>query len=169
MGNFSKHPNVALATGMGDPNLNEEEVTNPAKLVQDLNLQLLQASQSSQKVSIESAKAGSGPVPGANQPAPGSGDASSTGTNGSSSTTNNGSSATSSTGASTTSDNAVSARSGDNSQPAAAPAQVNEVQNTSSDSSSGAQSTTSNSTDSKQDSSSSKKKSKKGIRKLIPF
>jgi outer membrane protein assembly factor BamD len=169
MGNFSRHPNVALATGVGDPNLNEEDITSAAKIVQDLNLQLLQATQSSQKVAIEQAKAGTGPAPGANQPPPGSGDASSTGTNGSSATTNSGSSATSSTGASATSDNAGTSPSGNNTQPAAAPAQVNEVQNTSSDSSSGTQSTTSNSTDNKQDSSSSKKKGKKGIRKLIPF
>jgi outer membrane protein assembly factor BamD len=176
MGNFKRHPNVALSSGVGDPNLNEEDVTSAAKIIQDLNLQLLQATQSSQKVSIESAKAGSGPVPGANQPAPGSGDTSSTTTgdtsstttDASSSTTTNGSSATSNTNASPASGSAGNSSSGDSSQPATAPAQVNEVQSTSSGSSSGTQANPSNSTDSKQDSS-SKKKGKKGIRKLIPF
>ncbi|HKF21995.1 MAG TPA: outer membrane protein assembly factor BamD [Candidatus Angelobacter sp.] len=168
MGNFNRHPNVAMASGVGDPSLSEEDIISAAKIVQDLNLQLLQATQSSQKLAIESAKAGSGPVPGANQPAPGSADASSTGTNGSSSTTTNGSSATSSNGTSPASDNAGNSPSSDSTQPAAAPAQINQV-NSSSDNSSGTQSTTSNSSDSKQDSSSSKKKGKKGIRKLIPF
>lgn len=159
MGNFRRHPNVALASRVGDPNLNEEEIKSAAKMVQDLNLQLLQAAQSSQRVSIESAKAGSGTAPGPNQPAPGSGSASST---------SGASTATSSASASPASDNASSSPSSDGTQPPAAPVQVNEVQNTSSDSASGTQTTPSNSSDSKQDSS-SKKKGKKGIRKLIPF
>jgi outer membrane protein assembly factor BamD len=159
MGNFKRHPNVALASEVGEPNLNEEEVASAAKMVQELNLQLLQAVQSSQRVSIESAKAGSGTAPGPNQAAPGSSDASST---------SGASSATSNAGAAPASDNAGSSPSNDGTQPPAAPAQVNEVQSTSSDNASGTQTTPSNSSDSKQDSS-SKKKGKKGIRKLIPF
>jgi outer membrane protein assembly factor BamD len=170
MGNFNRHPNVARSAKVGDPNLNEEEVQSAAVLVQELNTQLLQAAQSTQRLSIESASAGSGTPPGANQPAPGS--TSTTSTSGSSAATS-ASDSGNTAGASNNSSapaagSAGSQPSSDSSQPATAPAQVNEVQSSSSDSASGTPSTAANTSDSKQDSS-SKKKGKKGLRKIIPF
>ena len=159
MGNFKKHPNVARTTGVGEPNLNDEAITSAASLVQSLNAQLIQAAQSTQKLSLESATAGSGAVPGPNQPAPGSDNSTSTTT---------GSATNSNASTSSTSDSAGKAPSGDSGQPPAAPAQVNEVKPSSDTTSDTSQATPSNSSDSKQDSS-SKKKGKKGLRKIIPF
>jgi outer membrane protein assembly factor BamD len=154
MGNFKKRPNMARAPGVGEPSMKEEEITSAAKMVEDLNVQLIQAAKSSQKLSIESATAGSGTAPGPNQPAPGSASTSST---------------ADSANASPGSDSAGSSPSGDGTQPATAPpAQVNEVKSSTDAAPDTSQATPSNASDSKQDSS-SKKKGKKGIRKIIPF
>jgi outer membrane protein assembly factor BamD len=140
-GNFKKHPNVARAPKVGEPNLKDEEVHSAATMVQTLNTQLVQAAQTSQRLGIESASSGTGAAPGPNQPAPGTQPAT---------TDKTGSPA-------------------DSTQPAQAPPQVNEMQKTStSGTPDAAQSTTSSSSDSKQDST-SKKKNKKGIHKIIPF
>jgi outer membrane protein assembly factor BamD len=166
MGNFNRHPNVAHASKTGDPNLNEEEVASAAQIMQEMNTQILQAAQGSQKLSIEGATAGSGAPPGPNQPAPGSSSTSSTSGNGTA--TDSGSSTATNNDSATAAGNSNNASSGDGAQPATPLPQVNQVQNTSSDSASGTQGTQSNSSDSKQDSS-SKKKGKKGLRKIIPF
>ena len=159
MGNFKKHPNVARATGVGEPNLKDEEITSAAKMVQDLNTQIVQATLSTQKLSLESATAGSGTAPGPNQPAPGSGNSTST---------TGGAATTSGANPPSGSDSAGSAPSGDGTQPPTAPAQVNEVKSSTDATSDNSQATPSNSSESKQDSS-SKKKGKKGLRKIIPF
>ena len=69
-GNFKKHPNVAAASKVGDPNLQEETVTNAAAIVNDLTNQL-NAAQPSQAIGIKAVGAGTG-TPGANEAAPGS-------------------------------------------------------------------------------------------------
>ena len=134
LGNFKKHPSVARASKVGEPNMAEEEVTSAAAMVQDLNSRLLgitPVAQSSQKIGIDAVSGGTG-VPPANQPAPGSSSA-------------------------------------EAAPPAAAPAQVNELQKPAdSNAPAAAQNGQQNQTDDKQDSS-SKKKGKKGLRKLIPF
>jgi hypothetical protein len=74
LGNFKKHPSVARASKVGEPNMAEEEVTSAAAMVQDLNSRLLgitPVAQSSQKIGIDAVSGGTG-VPPANQPAPGS-------------------------------------------------------------------------------------------------
>src|SRR5260370_41078681 len=58
LGNFKKHPNLARAAKVGEPSLNEEQVANAAKMVQDLTAQITNA-QGSQQLSIESVGAGS--------------------------------------------------------------------------------------------------------------
>jgi outer membrane protein assembly factor BamD len=147
MGNFKKHPNVAMAPGTGDPNLTEEAIKNPALMVQDLSNQLGAATTATQKLSLEPVSAGSDAAPGPNQPPPGTAQPPA------------GNSAAPST---------------DGAPPSPAPPQVNEVQKDSAANTQGsasAQGTTSgqpSTTDSKQDST-SKKKNKKGLRKLIPF
>ncbi len=156
MGNFRKRPNVALSAKVGEPNLSEEEIASAPQMVQELNTQLLQAVQGTQKLSLESATAGSGTAPGPNQPAPGSTDTSA-------------SSASGSSGDSTAASGSTArASSGDTTQPSQAPAQVNEVQKSPDTGLDSTQAAPQNSGDNKQDSS-SKKKGKKGLRKLIPF
>jgi outer membrane protein assembly factor BamD len=74
LGNFKKHPSVARASKVGEPNMAEEEVTSAAAMVQDLNSRLLgitPVAQSSQKIGIDAVSGGTG-LPPANQPAPGS-------------------------------------------------------------------------------------------------
>jgi outer membrane protein assembly factor BamD len=165
MGNFSKHPNMARASKVGDPNLNEEEISSAAQLVQEMNQQIIKAAQGTQTVSIESATAGSGTAPGPNQPAPGS---TGTTTTANAGTTTAATPSASDNGNSPAPGSSASPSSSNGTQPAAAPQQVNEVQNSSSDSASGTQTAPANTNDSKQDSS-SKKKGKKGLRKIIPF
>jgi outer membrane protein assembly factor BamD len=156
-GNFKKHPNIARASKVGEPNLKDEEVHSAATMVQTLNTQLVQAAQTSQRLGIESASSGSGAAPGPNQPAPGTQPTAAA---------NSGSPAPGTQPAATND----SGSSAGGTQPPAAPPQVNEVQKSSTTGTpdAAAQSTTSSSSDSKQDST-SKKKNKKGIRKIIPF
>lgn len=151
LGNFKKHPSVARAPGTGEPNLNEETVANAALMVQDVNSQITGAAAGgNQKLSIEPVGTGTGAGPGANQPPPGSPDATQppVGNN--------------------------AAPSAEGAPPSPAPAQVNEVQKSLGTDPQGQAGTPAtqngqkNSTDSKQDST-SKKKGKKGLRKLIPF
>lgn len=152
LGNFNKHPNVNVrrSAKVGEPSLEDEKPYSAPAMVQDVQNQILGAipsQQATQKLGLETVGGGSGAAPGANQP-PGS----STGTQ-----------PAPGTGTASTSDGAP---------PTQAPAQVNEVQKTSSaDQQTGTQASNNpqnSTTDSKQDST-SKKKNKKGLRKLIPF
>jgi len=69
-GNFKKHPNVLAASKVGDPNLQEETVTNAAAIVNDLTTQL-SAVPASQVIGMKAVAAGTG-TPAANEAAPGS-------------------------------------------------------------------------------------------------
>lgn len=69
-GNFKKHPNVAAASKVGDPNLQEETVTNAAAIVNDLTNQL-NSMQASQVIGMKAVATGKG-TPAANEAAPGS-------------------------------------------------------------------------------------------------
>ena len=69
-GNFKKHPNVAAASKVGDPNLQEETVENAAAIVNDLTNQL-NAAEPSQIIGMKAVAAGKG-TPTANEAAPGS-------------------------------------------------------------------------------------------------
>jgi outer membrane protein assembly factor BamD len=75
-GNFKKHPNVAAASKVGDPNLQEETVENAAAIVNDLTNQL-NSMQASQVIGMKAVATGKG-TPGANEAAPGSQPATST-------------------------------------------------------------------------------------------
>jgi outer membrane protein assembly factor BamD len=68
-GNFKKHPNVAAASKVGDPNLQEETVTNAAAIVNDLTKQL-NGAQPSQNIGMKAVGTGTG-TPAANEAAPG--------------------------------------------------------------------------------------------------
>jgi outer membrane protein assembly factor BamD len=68
-GNFKKHPNVLAASKVGDPNLQEETVTNAAQIVNDLTNQLT-GMQPSQNIGIKAVGTGTG-TPAANEAAPG--------------------------------------------------------------------------------------------------
>jgi outer membrane protein assembly factor BamD len=69
-GNFKKHPSVAAASKVGDPNLQEETVTNAAAIVNDLTNQI-NSMQASQNIGIKAVSAGTG-TPAPNEAAPGS-------------------------------------------------------------------------------------------------
>ena len=69
-GNFKKHPNVAPASKVGEPNLQEETVTNAAAIISDLTNQL-NGAQPSQNIGVQAVGTGTG-TPGANEKAPGS-------------------------------------------------------------------------------------------------
>ncbi|HEY1527784.1 MAG TPA: outer membrane protein assembly factor BamD [Candidatus Angelobacter sp.] len=69
-GNFSKHPNVLPTSKVGEPNLQEETVTNAAVIVRDLTNQL-NGVQPSQDIGVQAVSTGTGTLP-ANEKAPGS-------------------------------------------------------------------------------------------------
>jgi outer membrane protein assembly factor BamD len=77
MGNFKKHPMVAKASRVGEPDLKEEEVVDPAKMVHDLENQLnLNASgQPNEKVGLETVTGVRKGAPRANEPPPGTAEA----------------------------------------------------------------------------------------------
>jgi outer membrane protein assembly factor BamD len=75
-GNFKKHPNVAPATKVGEPNLQEETVTSAPALVNDLTKQI-NGAPPSQNIGIQAVGTGTG-VPDANEKPPGTQDSSST-------------------------------------------------------------------------------------------
>jgi outer membrane protein assembly factor BamD len=75
-GNFKKHPNVAPATKVGEPNLQEETVTSAPALVNDLTKQI-NGAPPSQNIGVQAVGTGTG-VPDANEKPPGTQDSSST-------------------------------------------------------------------------------------------
>jgi outer membrane protein assembly factor BamD len=68
-GNFKKRPSVLAASKVGDPNLQEETVTNAAAIVNDLTNQL-NGMQPSQNIGMKALATGTGTPP-ANEAAPG--------------------------------------------------------------------------------------------------
>lgn len=71
-GNFKKHPNVAPAAKVGEPNLQEETVTSAPEIISDLNKQVSGSAPSS-NVGVQAVGTGTG-TPGANEKAPGTAD-----------------------------------------------------------------------------------------------
>ena len=186
--NFKKHPTVARASAVGEPNLAEEERTSAPALVQDMQKRVTLGVLQNQKLGLETVGSGSGDAPGPNQPPPGSSDATqpaaapAEGNAPANSTApaNNAVAPANPSGAVTTapiSGTTVNGSQPDGTPPAAAPPQVNQIPKTPppdpTTQTQGAQNATSQtaqqtSTNKKQESS-SKKKSKKGLRKIIPF
>ena len=70
-GNFKKRPNVSAASKVGDPNLQEETVTNAAAIVNELTNQLNSMTQPNQAIGMKAVGTGTG-TPAANEAAPGS-------------------------------------------------------------------------------------------------
>src|SRR5258708_23750649 len=68
-GNFKKHPNVAPATAVGEPNLNEETVKSAPAVINEMTNQI-NGTQPSQSVGIQAVGAGN-EKPAANEKAPG--------------------------------------------------------------------------------------------------
>jgi outer membrane protein assembly factor BamD len=156
LGNFRKHPNLALAPGTGEPSLSEEEIGDATKVLKDVNQQLFGTG--NQKLEVTPVAGSKGDAPGANQPPPGSAPADSTATQPAPG------SATAPAAGNKTVAAAGSAPSGEGAPPAQAQPQVNEIKMDGSQASDGAQTKT----DSKRDST-SQKKTTKGLRKLFPF
>ncbi len=165
LGNFRKHPNVAMASKVGEPSLNDEVQVSAVAMVQDLTNQLNGAARATTDLGITAVGSGSG-APGPNQPPPGE------------SAPADSAAQPPSAGSATAPANPA-AQPAEGSPPTAAPLQVNEIKKTGATSGANADTqanaggqqnsgTQQNSADSKQDSS-SKKKGKKGLRKLIPF
>src|SRR6185312_8734290 len=71
LGNFKKHPMVAKASRVGDPDLKEEEIVDPAKMVHDLENQLNGSGQPNEKVGLEAVTGVGKGAPRANEPPPG--------------------------------------------------------------------------------------------------
>ena len=142
MGDFKKHPDVAKASHVGEPSMEDEEVQSAAAVIQQLNSQILEASG---KATVESAKVGTGAPP-ANQPPPSSTQPAS------SQDPQPSSSGAAPTPPARTNDIGAATDGNSNNQNASSTPQDSQQQNTN------------NSQDS-----SSKKKKKSGLRKLIPF
>ncbi|MBZ5492962.1 MAG: outer membrane protein assembly factor BamD [Acidobacteriia bacterium] len=71
-GNFKKHPNVAPATKVGEPNLQDETVTSAPAIINDLNQQVSGVAPSN-SVGVQAVGTGTG-TPDANEKAPGTAD-----------------------------------------------------------------------------------------------
>lgn len=71
VGNFKKHPMVAKASRVGEPDLKEEEIVDPAKMVHDLENQLNASGQPNEKVGLEAVTGVGKGTPRANEPPPG--------------------------------------------------------------------------------------------------
>ncbi len=180
-GNFKKRPNVAIASKVGEPNLNDEVVESAPAIVNGLTAQMngLQAPpaqpttatpsssgpQASQSVGVEVVGSGNG-APAPNESAPGSANTTSAPAGNPGTAANRASSATAGS-------NAGTANSTEGAPPPQAPAQVNEIQkptgegvDVTKDPASGPQKA--GKVDKKSESS-SKKKKKKGLGRLNPF
>lgn len=71
--NFQKHPVVARAPGVGEPNMSDEEMISAPALVQDMNKRISAATVANGGVSLTTVGSGTGKPP-ENQPPPGSAD-----------------------------------------------------------------------------------------------
>ena len=72
-GNFKKHPNVGPASKVGEPNLEEEQITSAPAIVNSLNTALITGAQASQNIGVQAVGTGTGTLD-ANEKAPGSHD-----------------------------------------------------------------------------------------------
>src|SRR5215470_11579451 len=120
---FKKHPTVARASGVGDPNMEDEARTSAPALVQDMNKRVTEGVLQNQKLGLETVKAGTG-TPEANQPPP------SSGTNNNSDTGTTANNGTSSTGSAANSSPSANGTQPDGPAPATAPRQINEIPRT---------------------------------------
>ena len=177
--NMKKHPDLTIATKVGEPTLNDPKPTSAPEIIRDANALANGTGAATGKVSAETVKDVNGvpvnqpvprsdstppppegvgelkPSPDAASAAPASAPANSTPTNSAPADVSGSSTATDGTTA--------------NPAPAPAPAQVNEAASSSSSSTNAADGTSSNAPVDPKKSSSSKKKQKKGLRKVIPF
>jgi outer membrane protein assembly factor BamD len=67
-GNFQKRPNVLPASGVGEPNMQDETVTSAAAIVSDLKSQM-NGAQPGQNIGVQAVSSGAG-TPGENEKAP---------------------------------------------------------------------------------------------------
>lgn len=73
MGNFRKHPNVAIAAKTGEPSMDDEEINSAPEFVKHVETAINgPAPVSNNKVGVETVSPGKGAAPGPNQPIPGS-------------------------------------------------------------------------------------------------
>ncbi len=73
MGNFHKHPNVAMAAKSGEPSMDDEEINSAPEFVKHVETAITgPAPASNNKVGVETVSPGKGEAPGPNQPIPGS-------------------------------------------------------------------------------------------------
>ena len=142
-GNFKKHPDVAPATKVGEPNLQEETVTSAPELVNDLTRQVNGAPPSN-NIGVQAVRTGTG-TPDANEKPPGT---------------------TDSTPAEGAAPKAAPAQVNEIQKPD--PGTQSSSQTTAGDTQTATADNKAAPADPKQESS-SKKKQKKGLRKLIPF
>ena len=78
VGNFRKHPNVALAAKSGEPSMEDEQVDSPVAFMKHIESSMkgeAAAPASNNKLGVETVSPGNGVAPGPNQPIPGSGTA----------------------------------------------------------------------------------------------
>jgi outer membrane protein assembly factor BamD len=158
-GNFKKHPNVAPATKVGEPNLQEETVTSAPALVNDLKTQMTGAAAST-NIGVQAVGTGTG-TPDANEKAPGATD----------STPTEGTAPKPAPPQVNEIQKANPATQPPSQAATTTDGQANSADNNSADNKTADNKSADNkaaSADPKQESS-SKKKEKKGLRKLIPF
>ena len=73
MGNFRKHPNVAMAAKSGEPSMDDEEINSAPEFIKHVETAINgPAPVSNNKVGVETVSPGKGAAPGPNQPIPGS-------------------------------------------------------------------------------------------------
>ena len=78
VGNFRKHPNVALAAKAGEPSMEDEQVDSPVAFMKHIESSMkgeAAAPVANNKLGVETISPGNGAAPGPNQPIPGSGTA----------------------------------------------------------------------------------------------
>jgi outer membrane protein assembly factor BamD len=76
VGNFRKHPNVALAAKSGEPSMEDEQVESPVAFMKHIESSMkgeAAAPVSNNKLGVETVSPGKGAAPGPNQPIPSSG------------------------------------------------------------------------------------------------
>jgi outer membrane protein assembly factor BamD len=161
-GNFKKHPNVAMASKVGEPPLNDEVVESAPAMVNALTKQI--NSMNAESLGVQAIGAGTGTPPASDKSPASQGAAAAAGAASPA--------ATGTTPAQGVSTEVVSG-SGEGAPPSQAPAQVNEIQKPTGEGvdvtqAPGTTSQKAQKVDKKQESS-SKKKGKKGLHKLIPF
>jgi outer membrane protein assembly factor BamD len=72
-GNFKKHPNVGPSSKVGEPPLQDEQITSAPAIVNDMTQQIINGARPTQSIGVEAVGTGTG-APAANEKAPGSQD-----------------------------------------------------------------------------------------------